>query len=572
MTIISTLIFLNSNAVNIRRDKSMFYNRSFILNSSYSFIGVLQIIILSYLIINIGLFGGLLQVTSFSLAFQTFLFITAATIIQLTAFYSRKIWDFKFDNPFYKLLYKFVHKNDSFINKIWEQFKITEYSLIVLFIILGGLFLMSCSDVVSIFLSLELQSFGLYFLTAIYKNSEFAVSGALMYFLLGGLASTIVLLGTSLSYSHSGATLLNGHYIITGILDAANYLIIKISSLSNLSDIFLNISLLVMSIGLLFKVPAAPFHNWSPDVYDAIPTIVTTFVAIIAKISILVLLLQLVLFTTNLLFNGNFIWVYSLLISSFLSFIIGSILGLSQPRIKRLFAYSTISHIGFILLAIAINTTESIEAFNFYLFQYTLSNLNAFIILISIGFSLYLFVYEDQKTFEKESAELPERNNSPIQLITELRGYFNINPFLALSMAITLFSFVGIPPLMGFFAKQMVLSSALNQGYTFLSFVAIITSVISASYYLYIVKEIFFEKSSLIINKYFVDKIYKYSLISSFNLKKRADFNYTIYNLSLSSCLSLNVSIITMLTLSFMFASQEWTSMTRITAMVASNK
>jgi NADH-ubiquinone oxidoreductase chain 2 len=125
-------------------------------------------------------------------------------------------------------------------------------------------------------------------------------------------------------------------------------------------------SLLILSVGFLFKISAAPFHFWSPDVYDAIPTIVTTFVAIIAKISILIFLLELVHYTSNYLFTSEFSWTSSLLVSSLLSLIIGTILGLTQSRIKRLFAYSTISHLGFILLALAINSIESIQAFILY--------------------------------------------------------------------------------------------------------------------------------------------------------------------------------------------------------------
>ena len=127
--------------------------------------------------------------------------------------------------------------------------------------------------------------------------------------------------------------------------------------------------------------------------------------------------------------------------------------------------------------------------------QYSISNLNAFIILISIGFSLYCYVNDN-----KEYKELSDKNNSPIQLISQMKGFFYINPVLALSLAITIFSFVGIPPLIGFFAKQMVLSAALDNGYIFLTLVAILTSVISAVYYLNIIKQIFFDKPEYKVN------------------------------------------------------------------------
>ena len=227
-----------------------------------------------------------------------------------------------------------------------EHFKIIEYPLIILFVITGAVLLMSTNDLVSIFLAIELQSYGLYILSTIYRNSELSTTGGLIYFLLGGLSSCFILLGTSLLYANSGTTNLDGLYIITSISDLSTNLWY--------TPYYINLSLVIFTIGFLFKVSAAPFHFWSPDVYDAIPTIVTTFVAIIAKISIFILLLQLVYYT-----NSSFSemsWTFILLISSLFSLIIGTVVGLTQFRIKRLFAYSTISHVGFILLALGISS------------------------------------------------------------------------------------------------------------------------------------------------------------------------------------------------------------------------
>jgi NADH-ubiquinone oxidoreductase chain 2 len=160
-----------------------------------------------------------------------------------------------------------------------------------------------------------------------------------------------------------------------------------------------------------------------------------------------------------------------------------------------LFAYSTISHIGFLLLALSINSVESIQSFIFYLIQYSISNLNAFFLLITIGYTLYFF--KDRNSIEKyNNINLIDKNNSPVQLLSQLKGYFFVNPILALSLAITLFSFAGIPPLVGFFAKQMVLSAALQDGFIFLSLIAVFTSVIGAVYYLNVVKIMFFDLHS----------------------------------------------------------------------------
>src|SRR6202042_201620 len=142
-------------------------------------------------------------------------------------------------------------------------------------------------------------------------------------------------------------------------------------------------------------------------------------------------------------------------------------------RIKRLLAYSTISHIGFILLALIVHNIDSYQAYIFYIIQYIITNLNAFLIVIAIGFSLYLYY-----TNVSEYNNLQEKNNSPIQLISQLKGYFSINPVLALCLAISMFSFVGLPPLAGFFGKQMVLTSALDNNNTMLVIIAILTSVI----------------------------------------------------------------------------------------------
>jgi NADH-ubiquinone oxidoreductase chain 2 len=227
---------------------------------------------------------------------------------------------------------------------------------------------------------------------------------------------------------------------------------------------------------------------------------------------------------------------------------------LSQFRIKRLLAYSTISHVGFILLALSISSIESTQAFIFYLMQYSISNINVFIILIAIGFSLYSYVSDN-----KEHKELLDKNNSPIQLISQLKGYFYINPLLSLSLAITIFSFVGIPPLVGFFAKQMVLSAALDNGYVFISLIAILTSVISAVYYLNIIKEIFFYSPEYQINPLLENLKLKGNIISNSsrlnNRIKPVMFNYK--NITISSPMAITISIITLVILLFIFMNKE---------------
>ena len=561
MIIFSIILILFSNAVTSRRDKSILYSRVAIIALLYSSILVLGTLYLTNLDTGIGLFGGLFHATSTTHVFHLFIFLISAVILQVTGFYPRRIWIAEYSSISNLFLYNFKFNEKQVINKMGEQFKIIEYPLILLFIISGAIFLVSTSDLVSIFISIELQSYGLYLLSTLYRNSEQATSGGLTYFLLGGLSSCFILLGTSLLYANSGTTNLDGIYVITSISDLENS---DASVLYWYKSYYINFALLIFSVGFLFKVSAAPFHFWSPDVYDAIPTIVTTFVAIVSKISIFILLLELVHYTSNSLFNFQFSWTTSLLVSSLLSLIVGTVVGLTQFRIKRLFAYSTISHVGFILLALSINSVESIQAFIFYLIQYSVSNLNAFIILITIGFSYYWYVNDN-----KEFKELADKNNSPVQLINQLKGYFYLNPVLSLSLAITIFSFVGIPPLMGFFAKQMVLSAALDSGYVFLTLIAILTSVVSAVYYLNIIEQIFFETPDYKPNPVLENKNLEIILLKGDTFVNK--IKMTRSNIILSSTLSITISIITFILILFILIPEEVLNVTNVLSLILLN-
>lgn len=539
MMIYCLLFLLLSNAATLRRDKSILYSRETIILLLYCCLINLNNLNFAVSDLGIGLYGGLFHVTSITQVFHIFILLITIGVLQLTSFYP---FSLKSDSLFIKIDYAF---NEYILNITGQQFKIIEYPLLLLFIITGGLLLVSASDIVSIFLSIELQSYGLYLLSTIYRDSELSTSAGLTYFLLGGLSSCFILLATSILYANLSTTNLDGFYIITGLwIIADDYLN---SGIYWYKPYYVNISLIILSVGFLFKISAAPFHFWSPDVYDAIPTVVTTFVAIIAKISILIFLLELVHYTDNCLFNYKFNWTFNILLSSLLSLIIGTVLGLTQIRIKRLFAYSTISHLGFILLSLSINSIESIQAFMFYLMQYTISNLNAFIILVSIGYSLKSFINNNDN---KIYIYLKDINNSPLQLISQIRGYFYINPVLSFSLSITLFSLVGIPPLIGFFAKQMVLSAALDSGYVFLALIAVLTSVISAVYYLGVIKQVFFDKTEYKLSQY------------------RKKF---IYPIIISSCLTIAISTLTLTLLLFLLTPQEWLSIANILALILFN-
>ena len=555
MLLTSIFCLLLSNALSFRRDTAILYSRVGIIILFYCIFLSYNNLFITYLDNGIGLFGGLFYTSSITQTFHILIFLISLLILNMTGFYPRKLLsnDYMSFNKLVLTKLQFV-KNiavSNIILKKGEQYTIIEYTLMLLFIITGSIFLISSSDLVSIFLSIELQSYGLYLLCSMYRNSESATSAGLTYFLLGGLASCFILLGIGLIYANLGVTYLDSFYVINNLAGILN---------EQQITTYIPYSLLLLTIGLLFKVSAAPFHFWSPDVYDGIPTIVTTFVAIIAKISILTLLLHLVHYTNSVYITTEYTWTTSLLVSSLFSLIIGTVLGLTQFRIKRLFAYSTISHLGFMLLAMTINSVESIQAFIFYLVQYSLSNLNAFILLVAIGYSLY--AYNDKNINHNN---LIDRKNSPIQLISQLKGYFHINSILALSLSITLFSFAGIPPLMGFFAKQMVFSAALQEGFVFLTLVGVFTSVISAVYYLFIVKTMFFDGHS-----YSYLNILKDLKIPALVLKNNKVVNKVYFDskFALSSSLSITISILTLVILLFMFMPNEWLHMSNLLAIV----
>ena len=236
-------------------------------------------------------------------------------------------------------------------------------------------------------------------------------------------------------------------------------------------------------------------------------------------------------------------------------------LGLTQSRIKRLFAYSTISHVGFILLALSVDSSESIQSYIFYILQYTIANLNGFVILLTMGYSFYLYTYLNKEDKERKE-DLIDKNNSPVQLISQVKGYFSINPFIAMSFAITLFSFVGIPPIAGFFAKQMILSAALDKGYVFMSLVAIVTSVIGAAYYLNVIKQVFFFQNNYKINPSITDKnltgyIANTGLSLDSEKSKKELITLKPENITINSGLSSSISIITLLLMLFIYIPEE---------------
>lgn len=411
---------------------------------------------------GVSLFNGLYEVSTLTLGTDTFIFLAAGIVLLPWAPWT---------------VSPTTHANviePSPINTIHPT--VSEYGIIVIFSMVGASLLISSADLVSMYLSIELQSFGVYILATLYRDSLTATDSGLKYFLLGGLSSCFILLGSALLYSYTGLTNIEAIATLFSISDYGT------GSLTNGLGVT-TLAVIVMMTGYLFKVSAAPFHNWSPDVYDGVPTIVTTWLAVMPKLSILIFVLSTIesLTTNGSGMLGTSLRVESLqsifLVVSLLSLIIGTIVGLAQARIKRLMAYSTISHVGFIFLALAINSQESIEAYLFYLSQYTITAINSFFVILALGYTVNRTV----------------RPTMDLELIKSFAGLTYLNPLLGLSLAASLFSMAGAPPLIGFFAKQSVLYSAIHTNHVFMAVLGIIVSVISASYYLKVIRVVHFD-------------------------------------------------------------------------------
>ena len=325
--------------------------------------------------------------------------------------------------------------------------KTLELSILILFGILGMLLILSANDFLLLYLGLELQSLTMYILATIKRNGEFSTEAGFKYFILGAVSSGLFLLGCAYIY------LVTGH---TG------YSALSELSLAGLSS---TLGALLILIALLWKVGAAPLHMWVPDVYEGAPSIITAFFAIIPKMAIVGTIIILV--------TGPFLGLFSniqgiLICSAILSLLVGCIGALNQSKLKRILAYSAISHIGFLLAGISTGTIEGLIATLIYNIIYIVMSFNAFTLIVSIfpGSSNY---------------------NSMIS------GLSRHSLILALTIAIVLLSLAGIPPLAGFISKYWILITTFKSDLYFLTGIAILSSVISAFFYLQLVKIMFFK-------------------------------------------------------------------------------
>ncbi|SFS06932.1 NADH-quinone oxidoreductase subunit NuoN [Yoonia litorea] len=325
-----------------------------------------------------------------------------------------------------------------------------EYPLLVALAVVGMMVMVSAGDLMALYMGLELQSLSLYVVASLRRDSVKSTEAGLKYFVLGALSSGLLLYGASLTYGYTGTTLFSG--IIEATSDGAS--------------LGLLFGLVFLLAGFAFKVSAAPFHMWTPDVYEGSPTPVTAFFATAPKVAAMALFARVV----HDAFGGIVgDWQQIVAFLSVVSMFLGAVAAIGQRDIKRLMAYSSIAHMGFALMGLAAGTAFGVQAMLIYMAIYVTMNIGTFAFILSM-----------------------ERDGRPVTDINALRMYSKRQPLRALAMLVLLFSLAGVPPMVGFFGKLYVLRAAYDGGLAWLAVAGVIASVIGAFYYLRIVYFMYF--------------------------------------------------------------------------------
>ena len=356
-----------------------------------------------------------------------------------------------------------------------------EYPILILASVLGMILMISSNDIIIFYLGLELQSLCLYILAAFKREDGKSTEAGLKYFVLSALASGLLLYGCSLIYGFTGST--NFDVISENLV------------MSNMGLVF---GIVFILVGLAFKISAVPFHMWTPDVYEGSPTSVTCFFAIVPKIAALTIFIRFLYIAFVTAINE---WQTILIFLSLASMILGAVAAIGQTNIKRLIAYSSIGHMGYALAGLITGTSSGIQSSITYLTIYLVMNLAIF------G---CIFMMKRENVFEEN--------------IYELSGLSKNHPIIALCFVIILFSLAGIPPMAGFFAKFYVFMSIIETEMYAFAIVALVTTVISAFYYLRLIKIIYFDKPK----KHFTTD-YDYGLKISLALSTIFILTYFIY-------------------------------------------
>ena len=334
--------------------------------------------------------------------------------------------------------------------KTFKLFKI-EYPVLILSSVLGMMVMISSNDLIVFYMGLELQSLALYVLATFNRDQLQSSEAGLKYFVLSALSSGLLLYGCSLIYGFSGST---------------NFDII--SSQLNSNEYALTFGIVFILVGLAFKISAVPFHMWAPDVYQGSPTSVTLFFTMVPKIAALTVFIRFLYVPFLNLIDQ---WQMIIVFLSIASMLFGAIAAIGQTNIKRLIAYSSISHIGYTLAGLAAGTNDGIQSSIVYISIYIIMNLALFSCLLML-----------------------KRNNKYYEDIEDLSGLSKNHPLLSLSLLVILFSLAGIPPLAGFFAKFYIFKAVIEQSMFFLAVVGLLSTVVAAFYYLRIIKIIYFDE------------------------------------------------------------------------------
>ncbi len=328
-----------------------------------------------------------------------------------------------------------------------------EYYVLGLFATLGAMVLTSAASLITLYLGLELMSLCLYAMVAFDRESGVAAESAIKYFVLGSMASGTLLYGMSILYG------------VTGSLELSTIAAAVHNGFADNVGLLFGIAFLIVGIG--FKLGAVPFHMWIPDVYEGSPTCVTVFIGTASKLAAFALAMRLL---PEALAGSQTDWSQMLVVLSVLSIAIGNVVAVAQANLKRMLAYSTISHIGYILLGILAGTAQGYQAAMFYMISYVVVACGAFGMILLLA----------RQGFEADK-------------LVDFKGLNARSPWFAGMMAILMFSLAGLPPFIGFWAKLGVIQAVLNVDYTWLAVVAVLFSVVGAYYYLRVVKLMYFD-------------------------------------------------------------------------------
>ena len=361
---------------------------------------------------------------------------------------------------------------------ITQKINYFEYSILILFSLLGIFFLCSSNDLITAYLSIELQSLSFYILATMKKDSSFSVDGGLKYFILGAFSSSLFLFGSSILYGASGSVNFEDLKNLFFLIDLESDNVNEFSSYIFTKHLFLNGSLIQFAlififVSLLFKLGIAPFHLWSIDVYEGSPSSSTFFFAVIPKLAIFILLIR--IFYSSF-FEYAIKWRYYIVILALLTIIIGSFGGLEQKKFKSLLAYSSISHMGYTLIAFITGTFEGMQVLFCYLFLYMIVGLYMWSIFLVLRLK-----YKYTKKQNKDLADLDSINKS--------------NNILALFFSTVLLSIAGLPPMVGFLVKIGIFLASMEASIYFVAIISILCSVISTFYYIRVIKIMYFESS-----------------------------------------------------------------------------